>query len=127
MQVVVFMNDKEAIISGLSQELRRGSLVLMILSQLAKPQYGYSLVQRMEEQGLALEPGTLYPLLRRLEKQGLLDSKWDTDAGRPRRYYLLSKDGQQVLTAMTIEWQKLIDLMDKLLAQGEGGNNHESD
>ncbi len=115
------MENQKLIIDGLVQELRRGSLVLMVLSQLADQQYGYSLVQRLEEQGLPLDPGTLYPLLRRLEKQGLLDSKWDTESARPRRYYLLSATGHQVLKVMTTEWQNMVDLMQRLLPTNEGG------
>jgi PadR family transcriptional regulator, regulatory protein PadR len=114
------MESIDIIVSGLVQELRRGSLVLLVLSQLADRQYGYSLVQRMEEKGLALEPGTLYPLLRRLEKQGLLDSKWDTEAGRPRRYYCLSGAGHEVLAAMSSEWRNLDRLMQKILPHDEG-------
>jgi PadR family transcriptional regulator, regulatory protein PadR len=112
------MENESNVISGLIQELRRGSLVLLILSQLASQQYGYSLVQQLEGQGLKLEPGTLYPLLRRLEKQGLLDSQWDVDAGRPRRYYTLSASGRRVLVVMTAEWQNMADLMKKLLQPG---------
>ena len=39
------------------------------------------------------------PLLRRLEKQGLLQSRWNTDNGRPRRYYRLTEEGRRVLRA----------------------------
>jgi DNA-binding PadR family transcriptional regulator len=109
------MDKQTDIVGNLIQELRRGSLVLMILSQLGSKQYGYSLLQRMEERGVTLEPGTLYPLLRRLEKQGLLDSHWDTDTGRPRRYYLLSAAGRQVLAGLTVQWQELAGLMARLL------------
>jgi DNA-binding PadR family transcriptional regulator len=72
-------------------ELRRGALVLATLSQLESERYGYSLVQRLAERGLAIEQGTLYPLLRRLDEQGLLDSDWKVEGPRPRKYYQLSK------------------------------------
>jgi PadR family transcriptional regulator, regulatory protein PadR len=114
-----FMEDEAMLVNGLIQELRRGSLVLLILSQLSSQQYGYSLVQQLERQGVQLEPGTLYPLLRRLEKQGLLDSQWDVDAGRPRRYYVLSDAGRRILAAVSEEWRRLAGLMDKLLAQAQ--------
>jgi PadR family transcriptional regulator, regulatory protein PadR len=109
------MENVQTIVDGLVQDLRRGNLVLLVLSQLAVHQYGYSLVQSLEGKGLAIEPGTLYPLLRRLEKQGLLDSKWDIYAGHPRRYYILSAAGRDVLAAMIVEWQKLVELTEKLL------------
>ena len=50
-------------------ELRRGVLVLAVLSRLQVPQYGYSLRQALAEGGMPVEEGTLYPLLRRLEAQ----------------------------------------------------------
>ncbi|HBP39075.1 MAG TPA: PadR family transcriptional regulator [Clostridiales bacterium] len=121
------MESQQEIMGGLVQELHRGSLVLIILSQLNEKQYGYSLVQRLEEQGLSLDPGTLYPLLRRLEKQGLLDSQWDTEAGRPRRYYILSLAGRQVLTAVTREWRKLNGIMQDMLPGNSGGEEDGTD
>jgi Transcriptional regulator PadR-like family len=57
-------------------ELRRGSLVLAVLAGLRKEQCGYTLRKTLEEQGMAIDEGTLYPLLRRLEAQGLLNSEW---------------------------------------------------
>ena len=70
-------------------ELRRGILVLATLSQLDEAKYGYSLMQELADQGLEIEQGTLYPLLRRLEYQELLESEWNVEGSRPRRYYHL--------------------------------------
>lgn len=71
-----------------------GIVVLAVLSQVETPQYGYSLIQRLGAQGLAIEEGTLYPLLRRLEKQGLLVSEWEVGGeARPRKYYRISERG----------------------------------
>jgi DNA-binding PadR family transcriptional regulator len=100
---------------GLIQELRRGTLVLCVLSQLKKPQYGYSLVQCLGEKGLVIEQNTLYPLLRRLEKQGLLESDWEVTGTRPRRYYELSKKGHEMLVCLTEEWNKLAGVVSNLL------------
>lgn len=99
----------------LSLELRRGAIVIAILSQLAEPLYGYSLREQLAEQGLEVKEGTLYPLLRRLEDQGLLDSDWEVGAGRPRRYYRLSGRGAKVLTELKTEWEDLVKVLDRLL------------
>lgn len=109
------MAHHEEILENLIQELRRGSLVLFVLSQMSQKQYGYSLLQNLTDKGMSIEPGTLYPLMRRLEKQGLLDSQWDVDAGRPRKYYLLSTDGVVVLEKMKEEWQQLVQQMNAVL------------
>src|SRR6516164_850584 len=92
----------------LEQELRRGVVVLAVLSQLREDQYGYSLRQALAERGMPIEEGTLYPLLRRLEGQGLLRSEWRIEDGPPRRYYRLSPAGEQALAALADGWRDLV-------------------
>ena len=96
-------------------ELRRGMIVLAVLSQLDEEQYGYSLLKRLSEKGLELDQGTLYPLLRRLESQGLLSSDWNTEGSRPRRYYVISQEGQEVLPRLKEEWNKIVSMMERML------------
>ncbi|QJC52676.1 PadR family transcriptional regulator [Paenibacillus albicereus] len=118
------MADGNETVAGLLSELRRGTVVMGVLSQLAEPQYGYSLVSLLEEKGIAVEPGTLYPLLRRLEKQELLESRWDTNESRPRKYYLLSELGKQVFAELKQEWRKLVASMQDMMNESEGGDRH---
>jgi PadR family transcriptional regulator PadR len=47
------MTDIQDTINGLMQELRRGTIIIGVLSQLSEPQYGYSLVTILEEKGSA--------------------------------------------------------------------------
>jgi PadR family transcriptional regulator PadR len=108
--------DQIANIHGkVEQELRRGVVVLAVLSQLRTPQYGYSLRQALSDQGMPIEEGTLYPLLRRLEAQGLLASEWRIEDGPPRRYYVLSKTGAQLQRSLTVSWRALVATMDGIL------------
>ena len=107
----------------LSLELRRGAIVVAILSQLGEPLYGYSLRERLAEQGLEIKEGTLYPLLRRLEAQGILESDWEVGEGRPRRYYRLSGRGREVLAELKAEWEDLVGAMGRLLAGDEGDDD----
>jgi DNA-binding PadR family transcriptional regulator len=58
---------------------------------------------------------TLYPLLRRLESQGLLQSEWNVEGSRPRRYYVISPDGTQVLESLTKDWRELTETIEKIL------------
>jgi len=109
------VNPRESTTLKLDSELRRGVLVLAVLSQLRTAQYGYSLRQALAEQGMAIEEGTLYPLLRRLEEQGLLASDWRIEDGPPRRYYTLSKKGTRLYEELTESWRGLIATMDRLL------------
>jgi len=103
------------LLEGLALELRRGALVLAVLSQLRDEQYGYSLKKSLAEAGLEIDEGTLYPLLRRLESQGLLKSRWRVEEGRPRRYYQINAKGESTLRALTAEWKELAKVLEGLL------------
>jgi DNA-binding PadR family transcriptional regulator len=98
-------------------ELRRGVLVLAVLSRLQVPQYGYSLRQALAEGGLPVEEGTLYPLLRRLEAQGLLASEWDTGYTPPRRYYRLSREGARAYAVLAEAWREQVRVMGGFLQE----------
>lgn len=102
-------------LDGLALELRRGAVVLAVLSQLGEEQYGYSLKKLIGASGLEIDEGTLYPLLRRLESQGLLTSRWRVEDARPRRYYRISAQGEKTLRALTEEWRVLSDSIGRLL------------
>lgn len=109
----------DELIQSLIIELRRGTLTLAVLSQLQKPEYGYSLVQSLEEKKVTIDPSTLYPLLRRLEKQGILVSNWELNGNRQRKYYQLSEDGQQVYKKLKNSWTETSDQMIQLLREDE--------
>ena len=88
-------------------ELRRGSLTMAVLGCLKTPHYGYALLQTLQQKGVDIEANTLYPLLRRLESQGLLSSSWDTSESRPRKYYTINRNGEDVLAGLLAEWEKM--------------------
>jgi PadR family transcriptional regulator, regulatory protein PadR len=100
---------------NLTLELRRGVIVLGVLSQLDEERYGYALINRLKEKGLEVDQGTLYPLLRRLESQGLLESNWRIETDRPRRYYVLSPGGRELLPRLKTEWTEIVSMMNKML------------
>ncbi len=112
------MKNEEQLFESLIQELRRGTIVLSVLSQLEKPQYGYSLVTLLDAKGLVIEPGTLYPLLRRLEKQEILISNWDTDGNKPRKYYEMSESGKDIYKRLCHHWFGLVNTMKNFIDEG---------
>ncbi|MCP4424450.1 MAG: PadR family transcriptional regulator [Chloroflexi bacterium] len=114
-------HEKERLYDKLLLELRRGTLVLAVLNQLQRMQYGYSLKQELSDQGIDINEGTLYPLLRRLESQGLLESEWQVvDDARPRRYYQINPTGATILTNLTQEWRDLVAVMNQALDPDNG-------
>jgi DNA-binding PadR family transcriptional regulator len=88
---------------GHLQEQRRGTIVLASLQLLRSPGYGYGLLQQLADAGFPTDANTLYPLLRRLEKQGYLDSEWNTDEARPRKFYRTSASGIRLADTLTQE------------------------
>lgn len=115
------MDTIEELIQSLSVELKRGTLVLLVLSQLHTKEYGYSLVQKLEEKNVPIDAGTLYPLLRRLEKQMLLNSEWDTSESRPRKFYIISNKGKEVYLLLKKEWRAISKQIEILMK--EDGTN----
>lgn len=104
---MLLVTSEEVVLSQ-AQELRRGTVVLACLALLEAPQYGYALLETLNEAGVTVDGNTLYPLLRRLEKQGLLTSEWNTDESRPRKFYRVSPEGSQVRTSLVREWRELV-------------------
>ena len=113
------MGEERNLLEGLLQELRRGTLVLSVLSQIKEEKYGYSLIQMLEEKGVPIDPNTLYPLLRRLETQGLLESCWETGGSRPRKYYRRTDYGDEVYAQLKEQWKELAEGMERLLREDE--------
>jgi PadR family transcriptional regulator, regulatory protein PadR len=104
--------------SAVSQ-LRRGVLEYCVLAALReRERYGYELVSALD--GVLRSEGTVYPLLARLRKEGWVASRWGESAsGPPRRYYRLTADGHDALTAFTGEWESFREAVDGLLGRGE--------
>ncbi len=100
----------------LKLELRRGVLILAVLSELREEHYGYSLRKNLATQGLEIDEGTLYPLIRRLEKQKLLSSEWREENNRKKRFYQLSNIGLEVLSKLTAEWRQTQSTLNEILS-----------
>lgn len=111
------MGEEKDLMANLTSELRRGTLILSVLSQLDIETYGYSLVQSLEQKGVEIDPNTLYPLLRRLEKQGLLTSQWNVEESKPRKYYKRTPQGDEIFAALREQWKLLSKNMGRILEE----------
>ncbi|MDO4804931.1 MAG: PadR family transcriptional regulator [Lachnospiraceae bacterium] len=98
---------RESVESSLIMEMRRGTIVLVVLYCLDEPVYGYSLVEELARKGVPVEANTLYPLLRRLSSQGLLDNRWDTSNSKPRKYYVITEKGRELREKLREQWNVL--------------------
>ena len=111
------MIEKDMIIKNLKNELRKGNLVLAVLSQLKEKHYGYSLVESLNKKNLKIDQNTLYPLLRRLDSQGLLSSTWEVTEPRPRKYYEISYTGKEVLSELIVEFENNYQVLSRMLKE----------
>lgn len=106
--------------AGISRELKRGALELIVLQLLAPAEaYGYEIVTKLSaatDGELEVTDGTLYPVLYRLERAGFVSVRWETpERGVPRKYYRLTTDGEAELRRLMLEWTTFARAMDKLL------------
>jgi PadR family transcriptional regulator PadR len=108
-------NGNMDLFENLRGELRRGCLILAVLAQLRIERYGYTLRKALADDGLEIDEGTLYPLLRRLESQGLLVSEWREEEKRNKRFYRLSREGENILKRLLVEWQEINASLEKII------------
>lgn len=93
---------------------RRGSghVDLLLLAALADgPKHGYAIARHLDAGSggrLAMKEGTLYPALHRLEESGLVVGDRLTVAGRTRRVYTLTADGQRALDGQRRDWEQYV-------------------
>jgi len=97
----------------------RGAGPLAVLQLLEKrPMYGYELVEALAQRTdgvLAMGQSTLYPLLYNLEGKKLIRGEWrDSESGRQRKYYALTRKGVSRLDADREQWQNLVGAMQEL-------------
>jgi DNA-binding PadR family transcriptional regulator len=106
-------------VEKLKQEMRRGIIVVAVMSRLQDFQYGYAMLKNLNDRGFEIGQDTLYPLLRRLEEQAMLESEWRTDDARPRRYYRLNQTGREALELLKVEWNNLNEIVRRITNETE--------
>jgi transcriptional regulator len=97
-----------------------GALELLVLTTLAKgPAHGYAIashIQRVSEEVLRVEEGSLYPALYRMESDGLIQADWKTtDTGRRARVYKLTAAGRKRLAEQQELWTRSAGAIAKVL------------
>ena len=110
-------------------DLLQGTLDLMVLQTLATmgSLHGYGIARRIEQvsgDGVLLNQGTIYASLVRLQQRGWIEAEWGTSENNRRaRFYSITREGRKQLVADTRYWQRLSDVMGRVLAmQDEGGD-----
>ena len=89
--------------------IRKGLLEFLILKIVAANKvYVADILERLSDTDFATQEGTLYPLLSKMRRDGLLDYEWqESDAGPPRKYYLLTAKGRSTLADLNEYWKEI--------------------
>ena len=103
-----------------SAELKRGSVVLLILSVLdGSTHHGYEIGKLLERRSggqLEFKVSTLYSALYRMERQKWIKGRWVEKKGERRRcYYTLTAKGTKVLVRQRQEWVAFSGMVNELI------------
>ena len=93
-------------------DLLQGTLDMMVLRTLsAGPANGYEIaraIERLSDDVLAVDHGSLYPALHRLERGGLVAAKWEmSTTNRRARYYRITTMGRKRLATERSRWKQM--------------------
>ena len=83
--------------------------------------YGYKITQDIRAV-MEISESTLYPVLRRMHKDGCLDVYDQEFAGRNRRYYRITQQGQAQLAEALGEWERYKGRLDAIFYSGASSN-----
>jgi PadR family transcriptional regulator, regulatory protein PadR len=90
----------------------QGSLALLVLKSLEQgSMHGWGItlhIQRISNEVLRVEEGSLYPALHRMEQDGWIVSEWgQSENNRRARFYQLTALGQRELASERENWRKI--------------------
>jgi PadR family transcriptional regulator PadR len=102
------------------QELLLGTLDMLILQTLVLgPAHGHTIahaIERISDEVLQVEQGSLYPALHRLEDRGWVSSQWGpSENNRKARFYRLTAAGRKQLNVETERWRALVEAVGRIL------------
>ena len=101
--------------------LLQGTLDMLILRTLLHgPAHGHQIgkhIQRITNDFLQMQHGSLYPALHRLERRGWVASKWEmgTDRNREFKYYRLTAKGRRQLVVEESQWKQMAEAVARVM------------
>jgi transcriptional regulator len=102
-------------------EIPPGTLYMLILKTLMRvgPMHGYGIaqhIQRISEDILHVEEGSLYPALQRMLIKGWLVGEWkQSENNRRARFYRLTPAGRKQLAAEMAEFEKVMGAITRVI------------
>ena len=102
-------------------DILQGTLDLMVLKILdvLGPLHGYGIARRIErvsEDGLKLNEGTVYASLLRLQQRGWISAAWGTsENNRKAKFYAIRPAGRKQLGRETENWGRISPAIGRVL------------
>jgi PadR family transcriptional regulator, regulatory protein PadR len=102
------------------RELLPGTLDMLILSSLTvQSMHGYAIaqhIQRLSQDKLRVEEGSLYPALQRMRQKGWIKAQWGQTPNNQRaRYYTITTLGQRQLGEQEASFAELLDAISRVM------------
>jgi PadR family transcriptional regulator PadR len=96
--------------------LRKGLLEMAVLKVISgKAAYAADILERLHDSPFKTQEGTLYPLLSKLRRDGSVSYEWiESEAGPPRKYYALTKEGEAILKELSDYFKTLLSSINQL-------------
>ena len=107
------------------QQMRKGALELCVLSIIAAHDevYPADIKKRLEDVGMEVVEGTLYPMLTRLKNSGHLAYTWkESESGPPRKYYKMTEVGLSFYNELRDAWNEFTESVDKIVNPADAEN-----
>jgi PadR family transcriptional regulator PadR len=110
-------------------ELVYGALDMLILRTLRwGPTHGHGIaksIERMSEDALRVDHGSLYPALQRLLQESWITAAWGLSENNQRaRYYRLTPAGKRKLVRETSRWERFVRAITGVLAPAKPDEGH---
>ena len=101
-------------------ELLPGTLAMLVLKTLTvDTMHGYAIAQHIERLSndvLRVQEGTLYPALQMMEVKGWVKSEWKlTPTKRRARYYAITAAGKKQLAQESRDYERVIEAVGRVM------------
>jgi len=102
-------------------QMRKGILEFCILHIIGRGEvYASDMLEELTAARIIVVEGTIYPLLTRLRKASLVEYRWvESKSGPPRKYYILTKEGDEFLNHLDITWNELITSTNRIIRKSK--------
>ena len=107
-----------------SLELLQGTLDVLILKTLSWGEtHGYGIarwLQRVTDDALQVEEGSLYPALYRMTRKGWISAEWGvSENNRRAKYYRLTAEGKRQFREQASGWERFANAVNQAVGATE--------